>query len=921
MAAPRRKLYLIDGNSLAFRAFFALPDSFVDSKGMPTNALFGLASMFIKILDDNSHPAVAVVWDEGKSGREEIFPEYKGTREETPEGFRAQASHFRPLAESFGFKNYSAPGYEADDVIASIAEHACDEGHEVVIVTGDRDMFQLARPGISIMATTRGVTDTKLYDAETVKERYGIGPELVPDFYGLKGDSSDNIPGVPGIGEKTASALLQEFGSLDEILANIDKISGAKRKENLTNHAEDARMSRELATLKRDIEVPGYVLDELMREKLRVETARKCLRRYDLREPLRRLEKAASRWDPALLADGGSLEVGVEATKSASSTDLQAPAADETASQAGASVQSGGAEQGVVVLELVDVKGLGKVAKGEVVALVRVLDGGTDGGVQTLMDDAGVEEAREYGFAVVGEGGKVHVGVTTELDAVFGEFADAKLITHDLKEQLLGTHAKVPALVHDTQIAAYLIDSARRQYDLREMALEHGIEAPPARPAGDADPRLVELARTASVIEPLARWQAEECETLGLTGLLQDVELPLVEVLVAIEREGLKLDTDKLATAAKGFNEEIDGLEQSIYKLAGHEFTIGSPKQLAKVLFEELELAHGRKGKTGYSTDARVLAALREEHEIVGQVERWRELTKLRSTYVEALPKLVDERDGRIHTTLQQTRTATGRLSSINPNLQNIPVRTPLGGTIRACFVAEAGNTFVSADYSQVELRVLAHMSGDPVMKDIFRRGEDVHRATAAEIFGVEPDAVDARLRDRAKAVNFGIIYGLSAFGLSDRLKIPRDEAAEFIKRYLGRFQAVEKFMDDVVEQAKQDGYVTTALGRRRAIPELGSTQAQTRNLGQRLAVNTVLQGTAADIIKLAMIKCADALRREVMQTRMVLQIHDELLFEGPTDEGDAVAALAKREMEGAFEIDPPLVVDVGRGPDWLATK
>jgi DNA polymerase-1 len=901
----KRKLFLLDGNSLAFRAFFALPDSFVDSNGMPTNALFGLASMYLKVLDENEHPAVAVVWDAGMSGREQIFAEYKGTRDETPAPFKEQSKHFRPLSEAFGFQNIHVDGYEADDVIASIAERAHEAGLETVIVTGDRDSFQLARPGVTIMATTRGVTDTKLYDPEAVKERYGIGPELVPDFYGLKGDSSDNIPGVPGIGEKTASLLLQEFGSLEGVLANIEKISGPKRKENLTNHADDARMSRDLAMLKRDIEIPDLDFETLLNERIDPERLRNCLREYDLREPLRRFEKAVADWSPEMIASGSRA----------------APASTQEAEHTAKEGTVAPAPEAHVKVAQIAPAGLAALLKGETVALVSVLDGGGDIGEQTLMDDAGGDDPPEYGFAVLGPGGTVHVGTSADPDAIFGAFTGAKLITHDLKEQLTGTRSSVPALLHDTQIAAYLIDSSRRQYDLREMAVEFDIALPAAAAPDGADARLAELARTCAVIEPLAQWQAQQCEQLGLTDLLQDVELPLVEVLVGIEREGLRLDTDKLAAAAKGFNTEIDTLEQEIYGLAGHEFTIGSPKQLGVVLFEELGLTRGRKGKTGFSTDARVLAALREEHEIVEKIERWRELTKLRSTYVETLPKLVDPRDGRIHTTLQQTRTATGRLSSINPNLQNIPVRTPLGATIRECFVPDDGCVFVSADYSQVELRVLAYMSGDQVMQDIFRRGEDVHRATAAEIFGVPLDDVDSHLRDRAKAVNFGIIYGLSAFGLSDRLKIPRDEAADFIKRYLGRFEAVEQFMSATKEQGKADGFVTTAFGRRRAIPEINSSQVQTRNLGERLAVNTVLQGTAADIIKVAMIKCADALGRERLQTRIVMQIHDELLFEGPPDEAEAVAALARREMEGAFEMDPPLVVDVGSGPNWLATK
>jgi DNA polymerase-1 len=406
-----------------------------------------------------------------------------------------------------------------------------------------------------------------------------------------------------------------------------------------------------------------------------------------------------------------------------------------------------------------------------------------------------------------------------------------------------------------------------------------------------------------------------------LTEVYETVELPLVSVLVEIERNGLKLDTAALAKAADGFEDEIARLETEIYDLAGEKFTIGSPKQLAPILFEKLGLSKGRKGKTGYSTDARVLAALRDDHPIVEKIERWRELTKLKSTYVDALPKMVSPKDGRIHTTLDQTRAATGRLSSTNPNLQNIPVRTPLGGTIRECFVAEPGCVLTSADYSQVELRVLAQVAGDETLREIFRRGEDVHTETAAAIFGIDPAEVDHATRDRAKAVNFGIIYGLSAFGLSDRLRIPRDEAAEFIKRYLERFAAVKKFMDETVDQAKRDGYVTTLLGRRRAIPELNSSQAQTRRLGERLAVNTVVQGTAADIIKIAMIKCSDALRESVLTTKLVMQIHDELLFEGPADEAEQIAELAAREMVDAYPLDPPLGVSVGSGANWLAAK
>jgi DNA polymerase-1 len=521
---------------------------------------------------------------------------------------------------------------------------------------------------------------------------------------------------------------------------------------------------------------------------------------------------------------------------------------------------------------------------------------------------------------VVGKDGTVHVGSSGSVEEFLNVIGDRAVVTHDLKAQLERSDAVVPRIDHDTRIAAYLIDSARRQYAIREMGIELGVK----QGAVDDDSipaELAQLAIDADVMVRIAALQRKELEALGLTRVEKEVELPLVSVLVEIERNGLKLDVDALARAASGFEAEIAQLESDIYELAGKQFTIGSPKQLGPILFDELGLPAGRKGKTGYSTDARVLAGIRDKHPIVEKIERWRELTKLKSTYVDSLPKDVSPKDGRIHTTLDQTRAATGRLSSTNPNLQNIPVRTPLGATIRECFVAEEGMILTSADYSQVELRVLAQVADDEVLKDIFRRGEDVHTETAAAIFGIDPADVDHATRDRAKAVNFGIIYGLSAFGLSDRLKIPRDEASEFITRYLGRFTGVKQFMDDTVAQARKDGYVTTLIGRRRAIPEINSSQLQTRNLGERLAINTVVQGTAADIIKQAMIDVSKALAESGLTTKLVLQIHDELLFEGPVDEADAIAELAERVMASAYPLDPPLGVSVGSGPNWLAAK
>ncbi|MDQ3726469.1 MAG: DNA polymerase, partial [Actinomycetota bacterium] len=490
-----------------------------------------------------------------------------------------------------------------------------------------------------------------------------------------------------------------------------------------------------------------------------------------------------------------------------------------------------------------------------------------------------------------------------------------------------------PRLEHDTMIAAYLLEPQRRTYDLVELAADAGIglaEGAAAEKPEEDDGQLalgeeleagLDPAEEAQLVAALAAVQAPRIEELGLEQLLREVELPLVGVLAAMEREGLKLDAERLARVGAGFGERIETLENEIFELADEEFTIGSPQQVGRILFEKLGLTRKRRGKTGFSTDARVLAQIRDEHEIVPKIESWRELSKLKSTYLDSLPDLIDPETGRVHTTFNQASTTTGRLSSTNPNLQNIPIRTEIGRPVRECFVAEEGNRLLSCDYSQVELRVLAHVADEEVLKEVFREGEDVHSATAAEVFEIGRDEVSVDQRSKAKMVNFGIVYGLTGFGLADRLNIPRKEGDEFVARYLERFPAVRAFREEVIERAKEEGYVTTLMGRRRPIPELRSGNPNTRRLGERLAVNTVIQGTAADIIKVAMVRCWRALREKGWQTRLVLQIHDELLFEGPPEEMEAAGELARREMTDAYPLDPPLEVDVGVGTDWLNAK
>ncbi len=865
-AGDSGELFLIDGNSLAYRAFFALPESMATSDGRPTNAIYGLASMMVKVLTDHRPAAVVVAWDAGMSGREKTYADYKAQRPPRPDLLREQWPHLMPLAEAFGFTNVKVEGWEADDVIASLTRLARQRGIEVMVVTGDRDAYQLVDDGVRVMSTSRGVTDTKIYDRDVVIERWGVPPEAVADLIGLKGDSSDNIPGVPGVGEKTAAQLLGEYGSLEAVLDNIDQISGKKRKENLTNHADDARISKQLATLHFDVET-GLDLDEVLDAEPDRSRLREFAAEFEMRQVIQRLEDD---WDEAVPERRGERTIAVEAE--------DGEPADLADGEVAVGYQSG-------------------------------RWGGFDG--ERLLEDE-IEPA----------------AFTTALSG-------RRLIAHDVKQLGGGGPTGLIAnaepgslqIAHDTIVAAALIDPARRTHILRELAADEGItvgdpdEADDGQLSLDGEERGPDVAEHARLAWELAAAQRPKLADLGLERVMEEVELPLIEVLAAMEREGLKLDTARLAKISDSLAGEAEGLQEEIWKLAGHEFTIGSPQQLGQVLFEELGLSRKRRGKTGYSTDARVLGQIRDEHEIVAKIERWREVTKLKNTYLDSLPSLINETTGRIHTTFSQVRAATGRLSSTNPNLQNIPIRSELGRPIRGCFVADEGHALVSCDYNQVELRVLAHVAEDAALREIFASGDDVHSATAAEIIGADPDAISVGERSKAKMVNYGIAYGLSAFGLADRLGIDVREAGAYIDRYFERFEGVKRFIDATIERASEEGQVTTLMGRRRLIPELRARNRQTRMLGERLAVNTVIQGTAADIIKLAMIRAQAALRESDLDSRLVLQIHDELLFEGPESEAKAVGDLARAEMVAAFDLDPALAVDVGSGPDWLACK
>jgi DNA polymerase-1 len=840
--APAREadLFLVDGNNLAYRAYFALPEELATTEGFPTNALLGFTNMLFKLLTDYRPKGVAVAWDTRPVHRTELAPEYKVDRRPMPDLLREQFPHFRPIVEAFGYRNLEFQGWEADDVIATLAGRADEAGIKTCVVSTDRDAFQLCSENVCLMMTPRGVADVHVYTPERVFARYGVTPEQVPDFIGLKGDTSDNIPGVPGIGDKTAGQLVAQYGSLEGVLEHVEDLSPARAK-NLREHAEQARGSKELATMRRDLPVDCDPAELVLAPPDRSQM-KEIFRRFEFRNLLQRVDVI----DEALPAAPMKVE-GVEV----------------------------------------------RWREGELPSMA---------GEAALA----VEDGR---FALAREGEDVVLGPwSPELRA---RLRDTALVAHEAKAARL-------AVVDDTLLMAYLIEPGRSGYALDELAAEYGVELVPEPAADEETAALVRHAAAVLRLAPLLRTRVVE---RGLDPLYRNVELPLTEVLAALEDAGVRIDTYRMGEITARLADRIEELEARAHELAGEQFVLGSTQQVARILFEKLELTAGRKGKTGYSTDARVLRAIRSEHEIVGVIEEWREYSKLLNTYLGPLPGLISPEDGRLHTTFNQHVASTGRLSTTNPNLQAIPIRTELGREIRSAFVAEPGTRLLSADYSQVELRILAHVSGEPKLRDAFAQGEDIHAATAAEVLGKERATLTKDERNVAKMVNFGIIYGISSFGLSENLDIPREEAQEYIDAYLARFPHVQNFIQRTIEQAERDGYATTLFGRRRPVPELKARNRQTRGFGERLAVNFVMQGSAADIIKTAMVAIHRRLREEGRGARVVLQVHDELLLEVPDVETSAVRDLVREEMCGAYPLDPPLAVDVGLGDDWNEAK
>ena len=837
--ARESELFLVDGNNLAYRAFFALPEELQTTDGQPTNALLGFTNMLFKLLSDYAPRGVAVAWDTRPVHRTEISAEYKSERRPMPDLLREQFIHFRPIVEAFGYRNLEFEGWEADDVIATLATRADEAGIKTCVVSTDRDAFQLVSENVCLMMTPRGVADVHVYTPERVEQRYGIRPEQIPDFIGLKGDTSDNIPGVPGIGDKTAGQLIAQYGSVDAVLEHADELSPARSRA-ISEHAEQTRASKLLATMRRDLELDIDLEDVVSRPPDRSQL-KEIFRRFEFRALLGRVDTL----DEAL------------------------PAAERPKAES----------QTVAWRE-------GKLPK----LRGRVGFAADETRVAVATGDEVVVAPRPSGSEPQGDG--VHFAVH-----------DAKALRVDAAD--------------DTLIAAYLIDPGRAEYLLDDLAAENGFELEPEPATEEETATLVRHAEASLRLAPLLRERVRE---RGLERLYDDIELPLSSVLAAMEDAGVRIDTYRMGEITARLADRVEELEARAYELAGEEFVIGSPQQLGRILFEKLELTPGRKGKTGYSTDGKVLRAIRADHEIIPIVEEWRELTKLVNTYLGPLPTLIGE-DGRLHTTINQHVAATGRLSTSNPNLQAIPIRTELGREIRSAFVAETGHRLLSADYSQIELRILAHVSGEPKLREAFQRGEDIHTATAAEVLGKDPATLTKDERNVAKMINFGIVYGISAFGLSENLDIPKEQAQAYIDAYLARFPQVQAFIARTIAQASDDGYATSLLGRRRPVPELRASNRQTRGFGERAAVNFCMQGSNADIIKVAMVAIHRRLRAEGRAARLVLQVHDELLLEVPETEVSAVRELVREEMTGAYPLDPPLAVDVGIGDDWAEAK
>ena len=888
-----KSLYLIDGSSYIFRAYFGIRQFLSTSTGFPTNALYGFINMLQKVVKDEQPDYLAVAFDsKEKTFRHEMYADYKANREAPPEDLAKQFPYFEPLVQAYNIQGVRVPGFEADDIIGTLAKKAAKAGFRVVIVSGDKDMMQLIGPDIRMLDTMKN----KWFGIEEVEEKFGVTPDHVIDVMGLMGDSSDHIPGVKGVGPKTASELIRKFGSIKELYERIDEVDKAKLKEKLVQDKEMALLSRQLVTINTSMELEGGLEDFKFKSPDNVEL-RKLFSEFEFSSLLGELEDSS---DPA--ESSPKIEGRYETILTES--DLE--------------------------------RWLKQLKKAKIFALD--LETTSLHPVQARV--VGISLSCEEGVACYIPLAHRYLGVPDQLSLDW-VLQKLKPLLEDPQLKKVGQNIKYDLIVlrneginlqgvaFDTMLASYILTPSGRRHNMDDLARDY---------LGHTTIKYKDLVGTASKeigfdevdVERATEYAAEDADITWrlyeklsplLKGddlkLFQELELPLIEVLAEMEIHGMKVDRSHLQNLSQVIHGKMEDYVKQIYSSAGEEFNINSPKQLSVILFEKLGLPAVKKTKSGYSTDVSVLEQLAAEHELPDLILVYRQLGKLKSTYVDALQEDIFSKTGRVHTSFNQTVAATGRLSSSNPNLQNIPIRTEMGREIRKAFVAEGNNHLLSADYSQVELRVLAHLSEDEALMEAFQFGEDIHTRTACEIFGTSPDRLDAEARRMAKAVNFGIVYGLSAFGLSRQLKIYPKDAKKFIDQYFAIYKRVKVYMEETVAQARETGYTMTLMNRKRYLPDLKSQNRQVREAAERVAINSPVQGSAADLIKLAMIQLAKKISEKKLKSRMILQVHDELVFECPEEEEQEMRALVKQEMEQVVPLKVPLVVDIGWGENW----
>ena len=878
-------LYLIDGNSYLYRAFYAIR-GLSASDGTPTNAIFGFINMILKILKEKNPDYFAIVFDSpGKTHRHELYEEYKAHRPGMPDDLRPQVPLIKEIVNAFKIRMVEMPGYEADDLMDKIAKNAESEGMDVFIVTGDKDMCQAVSPNIRLYDTMK----EKITEEKDVIERYGVRPAQFPEIIALMGDASDNIPGAPGIGEKTAVKLLKEFGDLDSIIANHEKIKNARARNAVAGNIDNIRLSKELAMFHPEVPVDVPVRELALKEP-DWPTIKEYFRKYEFSSLIKMVPDSAcpsdAKTEYVTILDKKILDQVLSSIREEIAIDTETTSISP------------------MLAELVGISLSATVDRAYYIPLAHSYPGVPE------------QLSKDY--------------VLKKMKGILESPKIGKL-GHNIKYDyiiLKNEGIQMQGISFDTMLASYLLNPNKNNHNMTDAAMDNlGIKTISYSDVVGKDKKdfsevTVEDAteysgEDAAITLKLKNHFGPALEKERLSKLFHDIEVPLIEVLAGMEMEGVKLDTPLMESFSRKMESELASIEKRIYFIAGEEFNINSPKQLQEILFDKMGLKPIKKTKTGYSTNIDVLEELALAHELPKEIIEYRGLSKLKNTYVDALPKLVNPETRRLHTSFNQTITATGRLSSSDPNLQNIPIRSEWGREIRKAFIADPGNLLLSSDYSQIELRILAHISRDEELVEVFRNDGDIHTRTASGLFGVAPEKVSEDMRRSAKTVNFGIIYGISPYGLSRQLGIPAAEAKHYIETYFVRFSGVRAYIDLLITEAAEKGYVTTLFGRKRSIPEIKSTNKNIRQLGERLATNTPVQGSAADIIKVSMLNIRNRLNKEKLKTKMLLQVHDELLFEVPEDEKDAAEKLVREEMENAVNLSVPLKVDIGIGKNW----